>query len=179
MNALQATLAACAACATMAVHAADSFTLSGGPSSDADGIRVAAGWDWNKRWFSDGDWHLGGYWEANLGYWQGREAGARNLWSLGVTPVFRLAANDRQHSRWFWDFGVGLQVQSDDHVNTERQLGSRVLFSDVLGVGRTFGDKDRHELGYRFWHLSNANLADENDGLSFHEIRWTWRFDKP
>lgn len=68
---------------------------------------------------------------------------------------------------------------SEDRINRERHFGSRALFGDLLGVGKSFGDKDRYELDYRFWHLSNANLADENDGISFHEIRFTWRFDQP
>lgn len=162
-----------------AAHAVDRLAISGGASTDANEIRVGVGWDWGKRWFTEGDWYLTGYWEADAGYWQGTGAGARRVGSIGLTPVFRLLPNDPSRSRWHWDFGVGVQVVSEDRINHERHFGSRVLFGDLLGVGKSFGSKDRYELDYRFWHLSNANLADENDGISFHEIRFTWRYDQP
>jgi len=156
--------------------AVDRFAVSAGPSSDGNEVRVALDWDWNRRLHTWDNWHLTGYWEASAGYWLGDGEGRRPVFGIGVVPVFRFVPNDPAHSNWRWDVGVGLHALSDNQPNDDRHLGSQILFSDVLGVSRVFGEQGRYELGYRFWHLSNADLARENDGISFHEIRFAWRF---
>lgn len=156
--------------------AVDRMALSAGPSTDANEVRVALDWDWNKRLYTEGNWHLTGYWELSAGYWLGDGEGGHPVFGVGAVPVFRFAPNDPAYSNWRWDVGVGVHVLSEDRPNNHRHLGTHVLFSDVLGVSRVFGAGGQYELGYRFWHLSNADLARENDGISFHEIRFAWRF---
>src|SRR5262249_5997589 len=65
--------------------AAAALGLAGAPALAVDGVaveggwgdgtntdmgRVAIQWDWKKRWFEGGSWHVGGYWDLGLGYWR-------------------------------------------------------------------------------------------------------------
>ena len=56
----------------------------------------------------------------------------------------------------------------------EKSLGSRVLFrlGAELGVDVT----ERISLSAIYEHASNANLAEENEGLNNAGIRVGWRF---
>lgn len=54
------------------------------------------------------------------------------------------------------------KLKSDDPERAE--LGSRLLFREAVEVGVRFGRRWR--LGIRLDHISNANLASENDGIT-------------
>jgi hypothetical protein len=125
-------------------------------------------WDWNKYWSLSEKWNASGFWEAGLGYMQSESASENNIWDVGFTPVFRLRPGV---SRFFLEGGIGARYLTHDQLNATRQLGSKLLFSDILGFGWNFGEKDRYELGYRFQHYSNAYLAEPNDGANLHMIR--------
>ncbi len=53
--------------------------------------RVGLQWDWNKKWLDTGNWHLGGYWDLNLGFWENNSVAKTNssIIDIGLTPVFR------------------------------------------------------------------------------------------
>ena len=125
-------------------------------------------WDWNKYWSLSERWNASGYWEAGLGYMRSDGVGEHNIWDVGFTPVFRLRPGI---SRFYLEGGIGARYLSDNCLTNCRQLGSKLLFSDILGFGWNLGEKDRYELGYRFQHYSNAYLADPNDGVNLHMIR--------
>src|SRR3954466_9553521 len=62
-----------------------SFEVGGGTGAEMWRIGVTRNWD--RKWLGMGNWHLGGYWEAQYGQWSGGEK--RTIHDLGVTPVFR------------------------------------------------------------------------------------------
>jgi hypothetical protein len=73
--------------------AVDGMAIDGGGGNGADMGRIAVQWNWNKRWFQGRDWHLGGYWDLGLGYWQQRDPAPgqnEDIFEIGLTPVFRL-----------------------------------------------------------------------------------------
>lgn len=131
--------------------------------------RVTLRWNWDKLWRVGQNWNATGFWEVGLGYWNGAGAGARKLWDLGVTPVFRLSPND---SSFYLEGAIGVHFLSETRINDRRAFGSSFSFGDHVGFGRTFGDKNRYDLGYRFQHVSNADLAKPNDGINFHQVRF-------
>ena len=136
-------------------------------------VRVSARWDWNKYWSVSQNWIASGFWEASLGYWQGDGAGKQDIWDIGFTPVFRLRSG---LSRFYLEGAIGAHFLSKTRLNNRRALGSSFNFGDHIGFGSNFGDKDRYELGYRFQHISNADLADPNDGINFHQIRLGYNY---
>ncbi len=140
--------------------------------------RVGAQWDWNKKLIEAGNWHLGGYWEATLGYWDNRSAArtGNSIADIGFTPVFRFQPNTQSGLSPYAELGIGLHFLSRTSVSTQRQFGSSFQFGDHIGAGVRFGDRGRYDLGYRYQHLSNAGLKQPNQGINFHQLRLQYHF---
>lgn len=77
----------------------------------------------------------------------------------------------------FFNTGLGLALH-DGHLESEdsndKQLGSRLLFRIPVEVGVTF--LERHRLSILFDHVSNAYLAEPNDGLDTLGVRYGFQF---
>lgn len=73
--------------------------------------------------------------------------------------------------------GVGLAVhngETDRVRGNKKALGSRVLFRIPLEAGFTL--QGHHRLSIRFDHISNAALADPNEGLDTVGFFYGYRF---
>ena len=160
--------------------AIDSIALEiGTAESDEDINRfgIALKWDWNAKWLTAGDWFLGGYWEAGANYWDGDEGrtGNDSLGDFHFTNVFKYQHNTETGIAPFVEFGLGV------HLSTESEIGNKDFdipfsFGSHVGVGAKFGPAQRYELIYRFQHLSNAGLGDDNPGMNFHVVHLGYRF---
>jgi hypothetical protein len=80
-------------------------------------------------------------------------------------------------SGFFIDLGLGLaahdgNLQSDD--DDRKELGSRVLFRVPVEIGVLFAE--RHGVSILFAHVSNAYLANPNQGLDTIGLRYSYRF---
>jgi hypothetical protein len=77
----------------------------------------------------------------------------------------------------FFNTGLGLAVHNGELETNDDQnkaLGSRVLFRVPLEIGATFGT--RHRISILFAHISNAYLADPNEGLDVLGVRYGFQF---
>jgi hypothetical protein len=76
----------------------------------------------------------------------------------------------------FIDLGLGLAVHDGKLENSDdrKALGSRILFRIPIEIGLFF--TGRHGLSIMFDHISNAYLADPNDGLDTLGFRYSYRF---
>jgi hypothetical protein len=77
----------------------------------------------------------------------------------------------------FFNTGLGLAVHNGDLETNDDQkkaLGSRVLFRIPLEIGVTVGT--RHRISILFAHISNAYLADPNEGLDVLGVRYGLQF---
>lgn len=63
-------------------------------------------WEWEKRWLAEGDWYLGGYWEASFSYWDGKKGESGN--SSLIAP---------KHTR---PSGLGMTSSRGDHCKNNR-----------------------------------------------------------
>ncbi|MFP6627068.1 MAG: acyloxyacyl hydrolase [Deltaproteobacteria bacterium] len=93
---------------------------------------------------------------------------------FSVVPMVRVEGFRDRSIRPFVEGGVGLAYSDLRGYN----LGSRILFSDQIGGGVTFGAADPHRwsLGYRLRHISHAGLwAEANSGLNTHYLVVTYR----
>jgi hypothetical protein len=131
----------------------------------------------DKKWFAAGDWYLGTYFEFGLTYWDGDKGteGKDSLVDFSVTPIFRYQRKLGESVAPFVEFGTGA------HVHTETGIGNKDIdipfsFGTHVGAGARFGAKGAYEVTYRFQHLSNAGLGDENPGLNFHVIQLGYHF---
>lgn len=137
-------------------------------------VRLGLARDWQHAWFTDGDWQLGGYWLAEIGYWDSDERGAHNddLWEVALTPVLRLAPKASDGVRPYLEAGIGGHILSDTRIG-RRQMSTAWQFGSHIGAGLDCGQL---EIGYRFQHLSNASIKEPNDGINFHMLTLGLRF---
>ena len=163
--------AAARACAAQA-GAADGVSLEVGHGNEnSDLVRGALQWKWNRSWFADTGWELGGYWEATVGVWNTD----KTLYDFGFTPVFRLQRRD-----WvgpYLEAAIGFHLLSDLSVTRTRLFGSRFQFGDHIGIGWRFGPRGRYDVGLRAQHLSNGGLKQPNPGINFAVVRLAYQFD--
>jgi lipid A 3-O-deacylase len=76
----------------------------------------------------------------------------------------------------FLNIGLGLAAHDGklDNSDDKKELGSRLLFRIPLEMGLLF---TRHQgISMMFDHVSNAYLADPNEGLDTIGLRYTYRF---
>ena len=158
---------------TQAAAAVDGASLESGFGEGTAMARVDLRWNWDKEWNVGQNWAATAFLETGVGAWHGRRAGGRDLWELGVTPVFRL---NSKHSSFFWEGGIGAHFMTDDRIDDKRVFGSHFNFGDLIGFGWRLGDKRQYEIGYRFEHLSNANTAMPNDAINFQQLRLGYNF---
>lgn len=157
-----------------------SFELGTSNSSNAsvDLARIGLQWDWSKRWALGSDWHIGGYWDLSLGYWDNDspDRSKKSIYEIGFTPTFRLQQTNPGAIAPYLEAAIGFHYLSKSSVGAERRFGSRFQFGDHIGLGLRFGHKHAFDLGYRYQHLSNAGIKEPNDGIEFHQIRFQYHF---
>ena len=76
----------------------------------------------------------------------------------------------------FFNLGLGLAAHDGDLDNSDdnKELGSRILFRIPVEIGLLF---TKHQgISVMFDHVSNAYLADPNEGLDTIGLRYTYRF---
>ena len=148
-----------------------------GNSNQTDVYRIGIQNRWNRTWFNDGAWYLGGYWDVCVG---NMESGRENsdLYEVGLTPVLRLQrdADISSGVTPFSEIGVGGHMLSDDDIG-ERELGTNFQLASHIGLGLGFGDRGRYELAYRFQHMNNAGTHSPNNGLDLHLLRFGYHFE--
>lgn len=147
-----------------------------GPGTSAESARVALFWDWDRRWFTEGDWWLGGQWEGTVGTIRTR-SGDDSLNNAGVSFALRLWPYHPwwAHARQFLEGGSGVNFFSQTHLGDKR-ISTSLQFGSFVGFGVRFGKNERYEIGYRQIHFSNANIKRPNPGLDFDELRLAYRF---
>ncbi|MGB7918481.1 MAG: acyloxyacyl hydrolase [Desulfobacterales bacterium] len=114
------------------------------------------------------------------------------LWRGSILPHLGVTLNNQGdtsilYGGFIWEFvsktglffntGLGLAVhngelETDD--DPKKSLGSRVLFRIPLEIGVTIGV--RHRISILFAHISNAYLADPNQGLDVVGVRYGIQF---
>ena len=165
------------ASASVAAHAVDSMSVEVGHASNLRVVRVAAQWDWDKRWLESSDMHLGGYWDLSLMGWRGTRyrnvPGKRQyITSIGFTPVFRWQNNSKKG--FYAEVGVGVNLLSETLNNSGKNLSTKFEFGEHVGVGYVFDNN--FDLGLRYQHYSNAGIKDPNNGAEIVMLRAGYHF---
>jgi len=176
--AIAAAVLACSPAAFAVDGMSFEYGKSNSSNSDVKLYRAGVQWDWKKKWLDTGNWHVGGYWDLSLGYWDNNSAAKTNssIADIGLTPVFRFQQSKYAGFSPYVEAGIGLHLLSATSVSPERRFGSSFQFGEHLGFGMRFGDKGRYDIGYRYQHLSNAGIKDPNQGINFHQLRLQYLF---
>ncbi|MEM7540607.1 MAG: acyloxyacyl hydrolase [Pseudomonadota bacterium] len=155
-------------------NAIDALLIEGGFSeSDESAERFGAAVRWNVfgNLYEVGDWKLTSYIEANVTYWDGDpgRTGEDSLVDFSLTPTFRYGLQ-RDSFAPFVELGLGAHVHTEDGIG-DKNFDVPFAFGSHFGAGARFGADNRYELVYRFQHLSNAGIGDDNPGINFHAIQ--------
>jgi lipid A 3-O-deacylase len=156
----------------------DGVFVEGGNGKQTDAARAGATFKIERQWFTEGDWHVVGHWEASVGTWRGHSGVGSNktVTDLGVTPVFRLQEKSPGSVAPYVEGAVGFHLISPTTVYADRRLGSAFQFGDHIGFGVLFGEHKQFELGYRFQHISNGGIKQPNQGLNLNLLRFVYHF---
>ncbi len=155
-------------------HAVDGLAIESGQDHRTEMRRVGTQWQWSQRWLQGEDWHLGGFWDLGLAQWEQNVPGTRNrLRELGLTPVFRLQANDLRGV--YAEAGIGAHLLGATSLGN-KHFGSAFQFGNHLGFGYRFGTRGEFDISYRYQHLSNAGIKLPNSGLDSNQVRLQYWF---
>ncbi len=147
-----------------------------GHAIDAYRVGIAAQANWDKRWFQREAWHVGGYWDLAVARWHWRNAQPGQidtLYEIGLVPVFRLQPAGLEGV--YVEAGIGMHLLSQTSFG-ERGFSTTFQFGNLAGAGYRFGRQRAFELGYRYQHISNADIEKPNDGINFHQLRVQYNF---
>jgi lipid A 3-O-deacylase len=169
-----AALLLAAGCFAAPAHAVDGVSVEAGTgNSNVDAVRLGAQWKWQKKWFTDGDWHVGGYWEAQMGYWNA----AKDIVDFSVTPVFRLEQKTLSGMAPYFEAAIGFHYLSSKQARSNRTFSTNFQFGDHIGAGVRLGERYRHDVSLRLQHLSNAGIKSPNPGINFALLRYQYHFE--
>src|SRR4051812_4527409 len=112
----------------MQAHAIDGWAVEAGSGNGVDMARVGVQWNWDKKWFQNGDWHVGGYWDLQVGQWNG----ASNITDIGLTPTFRLQNNSLRGG--YLEGAIGFHYLSGKNITNAKQFSSNFQFGDHIGA---------------------------------------------
>ncbi len=130
-----------------------------------------------KTWPVDPDWSLSLRRTAGVALWHASDAESnRSLVDFRAYPVLRLDLAPSQDS--FRTSKAAWAERADAHVDRGAVNSARRSSSaNSSGLGVAFGDKREFDIGVRYQHISNADIKQPNDGLTFGSMVFQYRFD--
>ena len=179
----QRLLALAAAAAALSLNAqgmdlmpSGAFVIGSVAPHSTDTIGVGAIWPWAWRKQAAGG-EFSGITEAYVSYWKADAfaGGRESLTQIGVVPMFRYRS-EQGRSPWFAEAGIGLSTMNNLYTTPHKQFSTRFNFVDSIGVGRSFGAQQQHELGVRITHMSNGSIKHPNPGENFLQLRYARMF---
>ena len=167
-------------CAYPGLVPAAEWTLSGigGSGNDVNVVGVEAqvpsgyGGALTDQW----SWSL--LWAGNIAYWWAQDRGdtGTSLWEIGLTPVVELRRASASGASYYVEGGIGIHLLSHTRID-ERVLSTAFQFGEFAGAGVNFGDRGAYGVGVRIQHVSNGGIKEPNFGVTFGEVRISYRWD--
>lgn len=154
----------------------DKLTLSlnqGGNNDTIQHSRLALGADWQEDIYDSKNFNISGRWEINANYWSSTKTNPQNAsgYIVGLTPVFHYSWKKQPIIPYF-ELGGGPQYLSNATIENDFK-STQFQFGSILGIGI----KNQYfELGYRYLHISNANISAPNPATDFHNLHIGYKF---
>lgn len=150
-----------------------------GSASRVRMARLGATQDFKPEWswFNSNGTHITGYWDASIGYWQGRQwnnvPGAHEgIGDIGFTPVFRFENTSKKG--FYVEGGIGAHLLTKTYDNNDDHLSTAFQFGDHLGVGYVFNNN--WEVAVKAQHFSNGGIKKPNSGVDFLMMKVAYRY---
>lgn len=116
-------------------------------------------------------WRLQSAMEISYGYWQiSQPYHPSHNQDIGLTPMFKWQAVNFPHL--YAEVGVGIHYLENVQVKTDNK-STQFQFGDQLALG---WENDQLRVGYRYLHISNANIEVPNPATDFHSLELGYRF---
>lgn len=117
------------------------------------------------------------YWDVFASGWRAPTVidGRQNYWQIGVIATLRYRFADGQ-SPWFADAGFGISTMDHHYQTPSREFSTDFQFTEILGLGYTFGERHQYELSMRLQHVSNGGIRKPNPGENFVRVRGSYLF---
>lgn len=137
-------------------------------------IRLGVQKSFEKHWWQDTAWPLGGYWEGSF-YAMNGKAGPlsrshKHLIAAAIAGVFRFERACVTRIGWpYVELGIGLSWLNHKEIGG-RDLGIHFQFEDRIGIGVRFGANRQYDVGYKAIHFSNAYIGPSNHGINLHVL---------
>ncbi len=123
--------------------------------------------------YQGNQWNLTAHWEFDAGYWHSTQRNPKNAdgYFIGITPVFNYTWR-RTSIQPYLEFGAGAKYLNNITIeNTYKS--TQFQFGDIFG----FGIGNAHfQIGYRYLHISNANIELPNPGTNFQTVHIQYLF---
>lgn len=160
------------------VFAVDGVFLEAGSGNATNMARAGAIVNFERQWFTEGEWLVTGFWEASAGIWRGHSAATNNqtITDIAITPVFRLQQKNLSGVAPYLEGAIGFHLITPTFINDNRRFGSAFQFGDHVGAGVRFGDHYQYDLALRYQHLSNGGIKKPNQGINLSQIHLTYHF---
>ncbi len=144
--------------------------------SQVDRIGGALRYNFNELFLTEKGIKGRFYAEFSMSYWDGENGTTDNsdLLDFGMAPVFRLSKAGIHFSP-FVEVGLGPHIHTKSKIEND-DFDIPFAFGSHVGLGLELGSSRKIELLYRFQHLSNASLGNENPGINFHVIQLVTHF---
>ena len=141
-----------------------------------DRIGGSLRYNFNELFLTDNGIQGRFYAEISMAYWEGENGttGNRDLFDFGLVPVFRISKAAVLLSP-FLELGLGPHVHTKSKIEND-DFDIPFAFGSHIGLGVELGRSKNFELLYRFQHLSNASLGNENPGINFHVLQLVTHF---
>ena len=161
--------------ATPGMYVEGGTTVHGGTDADAWAIGAVLPWSWRGAGGPEDGTSFA--WDLFASQWRAPEAidGRRNYAQIGVIATWRYRF-DQGTSPWFVEGGLGGTVMNHVYRTADEPFSTAFQFTEVVGLGRSFGARGEHELSVRAQHVSNASIKKPNPGANFVRLRYLYRF---
>ena len=170
----------CAAPASAFGDAAPAIYVEGGRAlydsgrTDAWAVGAVLPWSWSGLGPING-WSFA--WDLFASHWGAPsfEMAIAAMYSSARSPPCAIGsrAENPHGSR---EAGLGATAMNHHYRTPDRQFSTTFQFTEVLGLGRSFGARGEHELSLRLQHFSNASIKEPNPGANFARLRYLYRF---
>ena len=148
-----------------------SLLAGGDADGDMSSARLNYRLDPKQTFWKTADFALSASLEMSIGQWQAdRKYRERSLTDVGLTPVFKIKSHE--NSPWYAEVGVGVHLLSQVHIK-DYSKSTQFQFGDQFGLG---WENQQFRVGYKYLHVSNANIEIPNPSTDFHFVELGYRF---
>ncbi|TET86792.1 MAG: acyloxyacyl hydrolase [Sulfurovum sp.] len=119
---------------------------------------------------------LTGHTEFNINRWHSTNKSSQNRdgFIYSITPVFTYTFKnvDVLNHNLYLETGIGFAFMDSTKIE-DREKSTHFQFTDSIGLG--FKSK-LYQVGYRFTHISNLDIATPNPSIDLHQIQISYKF---